>query len=207
MDARFWPWRAISRGRGLSFELHYCTRSPEKTAFKDAIGSDDLKSSVTVHHDGGNPADGLDIAGMLKEVRQGANVYYCGPHGLHACLRGRRPNTGRWGTVHREFFNVDPDVEFGDDTAFKVIIASTGQELDVPADKSIVDVLRANGIEVETMCEEGICGTLPRRCFWKAIPTTATSCSTTKKRHAASSSWSAAGRAKSPTPEAGSLTR
>lgn len=155
------PLLAMARdlaGRDLSFELHYCTRSPEKTAFKDAIGSDDLKSSVTVHHDGGNPADGLDIAGMLKEVRQGANVYYCGPTGfMHACEQA----TEHWpmGTVHREFFNVDPDVEFGDDTAFKVIIASTGQELDVPADKSIVDVLRANGIEVETMCEEGICGT------------------------------------------------
>ena len=155
------PLLAMARdlaGRDQSFELHYCTRSPEKTAFKDAIASDELKSSVTVHHDGGNPADGLDIAGMLKEVRQGANVYYCGPTGfMHACEQA----TEHWptGTVHREFFNVDPDVEFGDDNAFKIIIASTGQELDVPADKSIVDVLRANGIEVETMCEEGICGT------------------------------------------------
>lgn len=144
--------------RGASFELHYCTRTPEKTAFKDEIASAELKDHIHVHHDNGNPADGLDIVGLLKDVKSGANVYYCGPTGfMHACEQASH----HWptGTVHREFFNVDPDVTFDDDMAFKIKIASTGQEFDVPADKSIVDVLRANGFDVDTMCEEGICGT------------------------------------------------
>ncbi len=155
------PLLAMARdlaARGASFELHYCTRTPAKTAFKDAIGSDELKNFIHVHHDNGNPADGLDIAALLKDVRAGANVYYCGPTGfMHACEQAAE----HWplGTVHREFFTVDPDVSFDDDAAFKIKIKSTGQELDVPADKSIVEVLRDNGFDVETMCEEGICGT------------------------------------------------
>jgi vanillate O-demethylase ferredoxin subunit len=155
------PLLAMARdlaARGASFELHYCTRTPAKTAFKDDIAGPDLKDHVQVHHDNGNPAEGLDIVGLLKEVRSGANVYYCGPTGfMHACENASH----HWpsGTVHREFFTVDPDVEFGDDTAFTIKIASTGQEFEVPADKSIVEVLRANGFDVDTMCEEGICGT------------------------------------------------
>ena len=43
--------------------------------------------------------------------------------------------------------------------AFQVKIASTGQVLDVPSDKTILQVLRTHGIEVETACELGVCGT------------------------------------------------
>lgn len=38
-------------------------------------------------------------------------------------------------------------------------IASTGTELAVPADRSIVDVLIEAGVDVLTSCEEGTCGT------------------------------------------------
>ena len=39
------------------------------------------------------------------------------------------------------------------------IPTATSSSTSPPADKSIVEVLRAHGIEVDTMCEEGICGT------------------------------------------------
>ncbi len=155
------PMLAMARElsqRGESFELHYCTRTPAKTAFMKEIQGSAFADNIHFHHDNGNPADGLDIAGLLKEVRPGAHVYYCGPTGfMHACEQASQ----HWprGTVHFEFFSVDATVEHGEDAAFQVEIASTGQILHVPADKSIVDVLRANGIDVETMCEEGICGT------------------------------------------------
>ncbi len=155
------PMMAMARdlsARGESFEMHYCTRTPARTAFKDEIAASNFADKVHFHHDNGNPAEGFDIAGFLKDVRDGAHVYYCGPGGfMHACEQA----ADHWprGTVHFEFFSVDETVEHGDSEAFQVEIASTGQMLDVPADKSIVDVLRANGFEVETMCEEGICGT------------------------------------------------
>ena len=37
--------------------------------------------------------------------------------------------------------------------------ASTGQVFEVPEDKSVLDVLEANGFEVPSMCTEGLCGT------------------------------------------------
>ena len=149
--------RELARA-GASFEMHYCTRSPARTAFMAEIAGAAFADKVRFHHDGGDPAQGLDIARLLQRVRTGAHVYYCGPAGfMRACEEASR----HWpqGTVHFEYFSVDETVEHGASEAFQVKIASSGTILDVPADRSIVEVLRAHGIEVDTMCEEGICGT------------------------------------------------
>lgn len=45
------------------------------------------------------------------------------------------------------------------DTAFRIRLRSSGEELDVPAGRSIVEVLRAHGHYVDTCCEDGYCGT------------------------------------------------
>ena len=149
--------RELARA-GASFEMHYCTRSPARTAFMAEITGAPFADKVRFHHDGGDPAQGLDIARLLQQARPGAHVYYCGPAGfMRACEEASR----HWpqGTVHFEYFSVDETVEHGASEAFQVKIASSGAILDVPADRSIVEVLRAHGIEVDTMCEEGICGT------------------------------------------------
>ena len=44
-------------------------------------------------------------------------------------------------------------------TPFQVKIKKSGQIFDIPADRSIVGVLRDNGFEIETDCEDGYCGT------------------------------------------------
>ena len=46
---------------------------------------------------------------------------------------------------------------------FQIRINSSGALYDVPNDKSIVQVLRENGMEVETSCESGLCGTCRTR--------------------------------------------
>jgi vanillate O-demethylase ferredoxin subunit len=58
---------------------------------------------VRFHHDGGDPARGLDIAALLREREPGTHLYYCGPAGLMAAARAA---TAHWppGTVHCEHF-------------------------------------------------------------------------------------------------------
>ena len=46
-----------------------------------------------------------------------------------------------------------------EDRAFDVKIASTGAVYVVPPGESVVDVLAGHGIEIETMCTHGLCGT------------------------------------------------
>ena len=50
-----------------------------------------------------------------------------------------------------------------DEREFRIRLALTGEVFTVPADKSIVEVLRENGIDIETCCEQGYCGTCMTR--------------------------------------------
>ena len=50
-----------------------------------------------------------------------------------------------------------------DEYEFRIRLAATGEVLSVPADKSIVQVLRENGVDIDTCCEEGFCGTCMTR--------------------------------------------
>lgn len=47
----------------------------------------------------------------------------------------------------------------GADAGFQIKIASSGALLDVPPDKTMVEVLWANGFDVDTSCETGLCAT------------------------------------------------
>ena len=79
--------------------------------------------------------------------------------------------TAHWpaGAVHFEFFSVPVAASTapvsqatGMDT-FQVRLASNGTVYTIPPAKSIVEVLRENGVECETSCEAGICGTCRTR--------------------------------------------
>jgi vanillate O-demethylase ferredoxin subunit len=61
--------------------------------------------------------------------------------------------------VHYEYFTAADDRTEAVNTPFQVKIKNSGQIFDIPPDRSIVAVLRDNGFEIETDCEDGYCGT------------------------------------------------
>lgn len=158
------------RHASADFVLHYCARSPEKTAFREALAPLAAEGRVFFHHDGGDPRRGLDIVGLLRERRDGAHLYYCGPSGF---MRAAESASAHWPkeAVHFEHFarpmpaevdvNGEPVVTGA--VEFQVKLAKSGDVFDVPAGKSIVQVLREHGVEVETSCESGLCGTCRTR--------------------------------------------
>ena len=46
-----------------------------------------------------------------------------------------------------------------DDGSFQVKLASSGKIVVVPKDQTVVQALAAAGVEVQTSCEQGVCGT------------------------------------------------
>lgn len=151
-------------GDGKSYELHYCAKAPEYAAFRNELN--DVGINARFHYDGGNPADGLDIASLLKTHVRGTHLYYCGPTGfMNACSAA----SAHWpaGTVHSEYFKAPiaaptPEALCSDPydgENFVVEIASTGVEIEIPSDRSIVEVLAGAGITIETSCVSGLCGT------------------------------------------------
>lgn len=75
-----------------------------------------------------------------------------------------RAMTDHWSptAVHFEAFS-DAETHKAGDRPFRVKLAKTGKTVDVPADKTILEVLRETGLEVPSSCETGTCGTCRTR--------------------------------------------
>ena len=145
------------------YVFHYCTKSVEKAAFLDEITELVKHGGLHLHFDGGDPRKGLDLSATLRAYKNGTHLYYCGPVGM---MNAAADGSKHWpvGTVHYELFSTEGiDKEeteiFHVDSEFKVRLSSTGDVYTIPADQTIIEVLRENGLEVDTSCEEGFCGT------------------------------------------------
>ncbi len=149
------------RRRRAEFLLHYCTRSPEATAFRDELDLLAAAGRVRFHHDNGDPARGLDIAATLRDPWPGTHLYYCGPAGMMAAAAAAAADWPE-GTAHCEYFTgpaARPPVPLAEDRPFRIRLAKDGGEYQIPAGETIIDVLRRHGIPLRTSCELGYCGT------------------------------------------------
>jgi vanillate O-demethylase ferredoxin subunit len=146
------------RRRRAGFLLHYCTREPAATAFRDELDLLAAQGRVRFHHDGGDPSRGLDIGTALREPSPGTHLYYCGPAPLMAAVAAAARD---WppGTVHCEYFSAPSAIAFGEDRAFRVRLARHGGEFEIPPGETILEVLRRHGVAVKSSCELGYCGT------------------------------------------------
>jgi vanillate O-demethylase ferredoxin subunit len=144
---------------GADFMLHYCTRSPERTAFLREIGAAAFADRARFHFDSGPPGQKLDAPALLARPDPGTRLYVCGPPGFIDHVVGTAKARGWNGDqIHLEYFSAAPQDTSGD-RAFDVRIASTGKTYTVPAGRSVVKALQDHGVEILTSCEQGVCGT------------------------------------------------
>jgi vanillate O-demethylase ferredoxin subunit len=145
---------------GADFELHYSTRSRERTAFHDRIRASAFADRVAFHFDDGDAAQRLDLATLLAAAPPATHLYVCGPKGyIDAVLASARAHGWPEAQLHREYFAGADAAPAAGDAAFEVQLASTGRVIVVPADRTVVQALAAAGVEVPTSCEQGVCGT------------------------------------------------
>ena len=144
---------------GAEFDLHYCTRSPARTAFRSRIQGSAFTSRVHFHFDDGDAAQKLDIAATLDKVEDGTHLYVCGPKGfMNAVLDTARAAGWPEAQLHYEFFAADVGPSDSDES-FEVKLASSGRVIKVEKDKTIITALAAAGVEIPFSCEQGVCGT------------------------------------------------
>jgi phthalate 4,5-dioxygenase reductase subunit len=148
--------REVQR-QGKRFRLFYCSRSPETTAFIDELSAPEFKDRITIHYDQGDPARSLDLRPILAERKNREHLYCCGPRPL---MEAVRTMTDHWSSaaVHFEAFS-DAETHKPTDKPFKVRLARTGDVVDVPTSKTILEALRDHGLDVPSSCETGTCGT------------------------------------------------
>ena len=143
---------------GADFEMHYCARSSERAAFVERIRNSPFADRVFMHFDE-QPETAMNAAQVLANPQPGAHLYVCGPGGfMQHVLASARAQDWQEQALHREYFAAAP-VDSSNDGSFSVKVSSTGQVFDIPADKTVVQVLESHGIDIPMSCEQGVCGT------------------------------------------------
>jgi vanillate O-demethylase ferredoxin subunit len=141
-----------------AFELHYCTRSKSATAFLTRIAASSYARCVTFHFDD-SPADNkLDMNALLHAPTTDVHLYVCGPMGfMNAVLQCASKKGWDADHIHTEYFSAELVSTEG--SGFYVKLVRSQRLLLIPSDKTVVDVLREVGIDIDVSCEQGVCGT------------------------------------------------
>lgn len=100
----------------------------------------------------------LDLRAVLGSPTERTAIFCCGPERLIAAVERE---AAHWpaGSLHRERFSaalVDTGSGGG---AFDVVLQRSGLRLTVPEYDSLLEVIESAGIDVESSCRAGICGT------------------------------------------------
>lgn len=147
--------RELRRSGRAPFRLIYCTRDEAGTAFRDLLLSE-FAGQVQLHHDRGDLDQAIDLWPEFETPGR-AQVYCCGPRGLMEAVADM---SGHWpsGAIHFESFGVDAS-QYAANVPFTVRLQRSGTTINVGADQSILEALRAHGHKVPSSCESGTCGT------------------------------------------------
>lgn len=144
---------------GADFEMHYATRAPERTAFRQRITASGFAERVQFHYDNGEPAQKLDLQALLAAPPAGTHLYVCGPKGfMDAVLATARAQGWPESQLHYEFFGAEV-AKSDSDAGFEIKLASSGRIVLVPKDQTVTQALAAAGVEIMMSCEQGVCGT------------------------------------------------
>ncbi|MDU9031235.1 PDR/VanB family oxidoreductase [Pseudomonas mediterranea] len=143
--------------RGEIFELHYCGRARNRSAFLEELENAPFASHVVTHFDDEGDEQKLDLKTTLGSDKEGVHIYTCGPSGfMDWVINGAREQGYAEDHIHKEYFQVEVDTS-GDD--FEVIAARSGKSVQVAKGQTILDALAQAGIKIEISCEQGVCGT------------------------------------------------
>jgi ferredoxin-NADP reductase len=146
--------------RQARFTLHYFARSETHAAFMTLLARAPFDQHVKLHFGVQRECLPEELDACLREAGLNAHVYTCGPAPFMDLVVDRAQARLPAEAIHLERFKAEPAAATDNLLdSFDVQLASTGQTVRVDAKTSIVDALASIGIEVDTSCGEGVCGT------------------------------------------------
>jgi ferredoxin-NADP reductase len=137
---------------GRPWHLYYSCRSRSEAAFLEELSYYDC---VTFNFDEENGGTYLDLAAIVAQAPKDAHIYCCGPLPM---LRAFEEATKSFPShqVHVEYFTAQSEV--ATEGGFILELARSKREVAVAKGQSILEALRACGIDITYSCEEGVCG-------------------------------------------------
>ena len=119
--------------------LFYGGRERASMAFVDELASYGDRVTIVPQDEMGM----LDLESVLGTPHSDTLVYCCGPEGLLSAVEKFCEN---WppGALHLERFSAKPQEPAAEaDSSFELVLERSGLTLQVPPDKSVLDVIRA----------------------------------------------------------------
>ncbi|MEV7778542.1 PDR/VanB family oxidoreductase [Kitasatospora sp. NPDC088351] len=146
------PMAREARRHGLDWRLLHVGRSADTLPYTDELRAlDPHRVTLRTDDEHGVPTG----AELLAHAPRGAAVYCCGPAPMLAAVQ-RALDESPAAALHFERFGAAPVT---DGEPFTVRLGATGQALDVPADRSALDILRETRPDLPYSCHQGFCGT------------------------------------------------
>lgn len=151
--------RAAAR-LGKPWKLVYGARSDSQFVFLEELTALASASWGIVECVAQDTAGHIDLAGLVA-ASGGQAVYCCGPGSLMTALGDEMRVAGREQDLTIERFTASPTAEVaaGSAGSFTVELSLSGSSVSVQPGQSILEALRAAGIDAPSSCEMGICGT------------------------------------------------
>jgi ferredoxin-NADP reductase len=143
----------VMRRDKVSFELHYCSRTPESTAFLPELAPLAERGVVSHYFSRIARPQRLDIAGLLARTRPDSQIYCCGPRALIDAVTAAGA-AGFAGRLNVEFFGSAPS---NGQAAYEVRLARSGRVIPVAPGETMLNALREAGVDVPSSCEGGVC--------------------------------------------------
>ncbi len=142
---------------GKPFEVLYFARSRQAAAFTTELEA--LGAPITWHFDderGGPP----DLKALLAaRAGEGTHYYACGPTPMLDAFEQHCAALGFGERAHIERFAAVEVAAAADAKAsYTVELRQSGKTITVTAEGSLLEAIRAAGIDPPTSCEDGICG-------------------------------------------------
>lgn len=140
---------------GTPFKVYYLVRSKEHAAFDGMFKALDLGDSYHLHCD---DTDGrLDLNAAVAQVPDNGDLYTCGPEVLLNALQKACVNL-KGGKLRFERFQPVVEENTSENSAFDIILDSSGERIRVESDKTILATLQENNIDIQVGCANGMCG-------------------------------------------------
>jgi ferredoxin-NADP reductase len=145
--------------KGLPYHLHYAVRTPEEAAFLDELPKD--KTTLYAKSRGERLNVDSVIPQRTSDGTYSARIFSCGPARMMQQCQRRTTQLGYpKHVVHYEDFGSGAGGYLGGPFEIEVDEPDTDrhEELTVPSNKTLLDVLNEAGFDVPSSCKAGGCG-------------------------------------------------
>ncbi len=139
------------------YEIHFSSRSRATLPFIEDL---QRRHGTRLHLYISEEGHRNNFRKLLAQPNATTQIYACGPSRMLDELQNVVGQQG-WPdhALHVEhFINTSNKLDPENETAFEIELKNAGLTLQVPADKTILEILRASNIDVQNDCEEGLCG-------------------------------------------------